>query len=69
MGKNDFEIANNLYDVFENTIIPTYYNDKPKWRFLMRESLKTGVEFTGYRMINDYNEKFYSKNYKLTESI
>ena len=66
---DDDSDANNLYDVLENRIIPTYYNDKPKWRSLMRKSIKTGVEFTGYRMIKDYNEKFYSKNSKLTESI
>ena len=64
IGKEEFPDdeadANNLYDILENQIIPTYYENKKEWINLMRESIKTGVDFTAYRMIEDYNRKFYS---------
>ena len=64
IGKEEFPDdeadANNLYDILENQIIPTYYENKKEWINLMRESIKTGIDFTAYRMIEDYNRKFYS---------
>ena len=57
--KNDKADSMILYDILENSIIPLYYNDKVKWRLLMREAIKTGVKFTSHRMIKDYIEKVY----------
>lgn len=51
--------ANNLYDLLENKVIPTFYNDKDKWTKMMINSITTGVQFSAYRMINDYKEKYY----------
>ena len=59
---NDKEDANNLYNVLENEIIPTFYENKSKWINMMRESIKTGVDFTAYRMVNEYNNKFYNNS-------
>ncbi len=51
--------ANNLYELLENEVIPTFYNNQEKWASLMVESIKTSVNFTAYRMIKDYRERYY----------
>ena len=51
--------ANHLYELLENKVIPTFYDDQDKWVSLMVESIKTGVNFTAYRMIKDYQDKYY----------
>jgi len=61
---NDEADADHLYTRLENDVIPTYYQDRSKWISLMRESIKTGVEFTTTRMIRDYNEHYYKINTK-----
>ena len=48
-----------LYYVLENKIIPTYYENKENWIEIMRESIKTGVDFTAHKMITNYDKKFY----------
>tara|TARA_B110001454_G_scaffold217280_1_gene242228 strand:+ start:125 stop:1795 length:1671 start_codon:yes stop_codon:yes gene_type:complete len=56
---NDEKDAAHLYDVLENQIIPTFYNDRSVWVKLMKESIKTGVDFTAIRMVNEYRENYY----------
>ncbi len=51
--------ANHLYELLEKEVVPTFYNDQKKWVSIMSESIKTGVNFTAYRMIQDYREKYY----------
>ncbi len=51
--------ANHLYEILEKEVIPTFYNDQDKWVSMMVESIKTGVQYTAFRMINDYKEKYY----------
>ncbi|MBU0529911.1 alpha-glucan family phosphorylase [bacterium] len=51
--------ANHLYELLENEVIPIFYNNQDKWVSIMSESIKTGVNFTAYRMIKDYQEKYY----------
>lgn len=51
--------ANHLYEILEKEVIPTFYNNQDKWVSMMIESIKTGVQFTAFRMINDYKEKYY----------
>jgi len=51
--------ANHLYDILEKKVIPTFYDNPEKWASIMLESIITGVQFTAYRMINDYKEKYY----------
>ena len=51
--------ANHLYELLENEVIPIFYNNQDKWVSIMFESIKTGVNFTAYRMIKDYQEKYY----------
>ena len=61
-NSNDEKDADHLYNILENEIIPKYYNNKEKWISIMRESIKTGVNFTAHRMVKDYNRKFYNVN-------
>ena len=53
--------ADSLYTVLENQIIPTYYNNPQKWIHIMRNSIENSIRFSAYRMINDYQNKFYSE--------
>jgi starch phosphorylase len=56
---NDAADADHLYRLLEEQVIPTYYNDQAKWLSMMRESIKTGVQFTGTRMVQDYLKEYY----------
>jgi starch phosphorylase len=51
--------AESLYQLLENHVIPTFYNDKKKWTQIMRNSIKGAVDFTAHRMIKEYQDKFY----------
>ena len=51
--------ANHLYELLENEVLPTFYDDQDKWVSMMTESIKIGVNFTAYRMIKDYQDKYY----------
>ncbi len=56
---NDAEDADSLYDILENEVIPAYYSKDGSWINLMREAIKSGVDFTAHRMIHDYMKHFY----------
>ena len=56
--------ADSLYQILEQEVIPTYYNDKQKWNQMMRSSIQTAVDFTAHRMIIEYQQKFYHKHHK-----
>ena len=57
---NDVDDADSLYTTLETEVIPTFYNDRKRWLEIMRSSIRAGVKFTGSRMIEDYQNKFYS---------
>lgn len=56
---NDAADADHLYRLLEEQVIPTYYDDQAKWLSIVRESIKTGVKFTGTRMVQDYLKEYY----------
>jgi starch phosphorylase len=56
---NDAADADHLYRLLEEEVIPTFYNDQAKWLSIIRESIKTGVQFTGTRMVEDYLKEYY----------
>ena len=58
-SNNDEEDVDSLYQLLENSVIPTFYNDKEKWSDMIRKSIIKGVGFTAYRMIQEYHSKFY----------
>tara|TARA_Y100001970_G_scaffold293598_1_gene441485 strand:+ start:1664 stop:3319 length:1656 start_codon:yes stop_codon:yes gene_type:complete len=61
-SKSDEDDADSLYHLLEHSVIPTFYNDKEKWSNIIRSSIHKGVEYTAYRMIQEYCNKFYSIN-------
>ena len=59
MKEVQYKDADHLYSLLENEVIPTFYNNRKKWIKMMRESIKTGIDFTAYRMIKEYESKYY----------
>ena len=55
----DEKDATHFYSLLENEVIPTYYNHQERWISIMKEAIKTGVNFTAHRMVKKYNEKYY----------
>ena len=58
-NSDDEKDADYLYSVLEQRVIPTYYENKSEWMKLIREAIKTGVQFTAQRMIREYNQQLY----------
>ena len=51
----------NLFDILENEIIPTYYNDPEKWKKIARNSMMDVIPyFDADRMAYQYYEKIYN---------
>jgi len=78
-GQNGWEIgtadlcddkldSNSLYQVLENSVIPTFYNNKERWIQIMKNSIRTGVDFTAHRMVKEYQNKFYKSEYEVLDS-
>lgn len=52
--------AENLYDVLETEIIPTYYKNQEKWKHIMKASMTDVLPFfDSGRMAKEYYEKLY----------
>ncbi|KWT82497.1 alpha-glucan family phosphorylase [Candidatus Magnetominusculus xianensis] len=52
--------ADDLYNKLENVIIPTYYNDKKKWIFIMKNTIgKNAYYFNTHRMMRRYVTEAY----------
>ena len=56
---DDQSDAESLYQILEDEVIPAFYNDRKKWREMMRSSIQGAVGFTAHRMIREYQQKFY----------
>ncbi|RLF78190.1 alpha-glucan phosphorylase, partial [Thermococci archaeon] len=60
--KDDIRDAQSLYELLENEVIPTYYENRPRWIYMMKESIKSiAPRFSTHRMVKEYVDKFYSK--------
>ncbi|MCG6553685.1 MAG: alpha-glucan family phosphorylase [Candidatus Magnetominusculus sp. LBB02] len=52
--------AEDLYSKLENVIIPTYYNDRKKWIFIMKNTIgKNAYYFNTHRMMRRYVTEAY----------
>ncbi|MBF0557052.1 MAG: alpha-glucan family phosphorylase, partial [Nitrospirae bacterium] len=52
--------ADDLYNKLENIIIPTYYNDRKKWIFIMKNTIgKNAYYFNTHRMMRRYVTEAY----------
>jgi len=58
---DDEKDADHLYSILEHEVIPTFYENNQKWISIMKEAIKTGVNFTGHRMVDEYVNQYYSK--------
>ena len=64
--------AESIYRILENEIIPAYYdrnkiNVPEKWLGFIKKSIaEIAPDFTMWRMIRDYSERFYNPLYKRT---
>jgi starch phosphorylase len=51
----------NLMRILEKEVIPTYYQDQPKWMAIMKQSMQDVVpQFDSDRMAREYYEIMYS---------
>lgn len=58
--KLDKHDCDTLYDTLLNRVLPTYYENKDKWRTMMHESIKSCSEFFAVeRMLTEYYERLY----------
>ncbi|WP_178985111.1 alpha-glucan family phosphorylase [Winogradskyella helgolandensis] len=52
--------ADNLYDILENKVIPTYYDEPKKWQDIVFSAIDGVIpEFTSRRMADDYYKKLF----------
>ncbi|HHM21488.1 MAG TPA: alpha-glucan family phosphorylase [Bacteroidetes bacterium] len=52
--------AKALYDVLKKKVLPTFYNDRKKWKEMMRAAIQsTRNRFSVGRMLKEYYEKLY----------
>ncbi|ASJ12016.1 maltodextrin phosphorylase [Thermococcus thioreducens] len=59
---DDVKDAQALYDLLEREIIPTYYENREKWIYMMKESIKSiAPRFSTHRMVKEYVGRFYAK--------
>ncbi len=63
VGENqDQHDRDSLYRVLLNEVVPTYYENKPKWEEMMNNSIEsTYEEFSAEKMIENYYLKMYRK--------
>ncbi len=52
--------ADNLYDLLENKVIPTYYDAPEKWQEIVFKGIDGVIpEFTSHRMADQYYKKLF----------
>lgn len=56
---DDDRDVSSLYETLKLDVIPTFYGDRERWISIMRNSIKTGVDFTSQRMLKDYQKLYY----------
>jgi glycogen phosphorylase len=58
-GQDEHDLAA-LYKVLLGEVVPTYYNDRPRWIAMMRHAIEMSQwQFSTHRMIEDYYRKLY----------
>jgi len=57
-----------LYTVIYDEVIPTFYENRPKWKEMMKASIDMSHwEFSAQRMVKEYYERMYSYGYQRQE--
>ncbi len=61
LHEQDYNDRENMLDLLENEIIPTYYDDPEKWSKLVANSMTQVLEyFESSRMADEYYEKMFN---------
>ncbi|MCH1642400.1 alpha-glucan family phosphorylase [Paenibacillus timonensis] len=61
-GELDRHDGEALYDTLLERVVPTYYEDRPRWVQMMRRSIETTREaFSTRRMLEEYYRKLYMR--------
>ncbi|WP_020528419.1 alpha-glucan family phosphorylase [Flexithrix dorotheae] len=59
--EQDAKDLENIMDLFEKTVLPTYYNDQDKWYEIVRQSYSDVVKgFESGRMADEYYKEMYN---------
>jgi starch phosphorylase len=59
-NSNDAD-ARDLYEKLEKALIPAYYNDRPRWAYIMKNAVaKNASVFNTHRMCKEYLRKSYT---------
>ncbi|MDB4969508.1 MAG: hypothetical protein JWN44_5197 [Myxococcales bacterium] len=59
---DDTNDAAALYALLEDDILPTFYGNRLRWRYMMRESIAVAVQqFSSDRMVRDYYASLYKR--------
>jgi len=59
---DDPKDAESLYTLLKEEVIPTYYDNRSRWIYMMKESIKSiAPRFSTHRMVKEYMDRFYSK--------
>lgn len=62
MEVDDLKDVESFYILFEEEVILIYYENRVKWIYMMKESIKSIVLcFSIYRMVKEYMDRFYFK--------
>lgn len=62
LGELDRHDGEALYDTLLHRVVPTYYEDRPRWVQMMRRSIETTREaFSTKRMLEEYYRKLYMR--------
>ena len=56
---DDEKDAHRLYQLLEEEVIPTYYNNGERWLQIMKQIIVTGADFTSQRMVTEYDRLYY----------
>ncbi len=52
--------SDSLYDILLKAVMPTFYDDRPKWLEMMRASIEMSqLKFSAARMLDDYHNLLY----------
>jgi starch phosphorylase len=52
--------GDNLYDILENKVVPTYYDNPQKWQDIVFNGMDGVIpEFTSHRMADQYYRKLF----------
>ena len=60
-GESDDADRAELFRLLEEEVIPTFYEDRPRWEKMMETSIeRVTPRFSSHRMVKEYAERYYA---------